>query len=251
MVQTGLHAYFSLIIRSKLPSKKWFFTSFLIGSIIPDIDLILVPLGFLLQLNLQESIFMFHRSFSHSLITLTTLYLLFLIIYEIKKETTLLFVFNGFCLGVLLHIIIDILFSFEPIHVFWPLPINKIHFFQNIKLSYFLKIFILSIEFFFFRIFAWKLINIIIEQPFKNAKIVNHLNQFMKIQLLFLILFLISSALLDYKFILYIFWIFYIPSIIFINITLFKMKDSINEYGINKKIGSHYIKNKSSITNIE
>ena len=73
----------------------------------------------------------------------------------------------------------------------------------------------------------------------------------MKIELLFLILFLISSALLDYKFILYIFWIFYIPSIIFINITLFKMKDSINEYGLMKKAGSQYIKNKSSITNIE
>ena len=39
--------------------------------------------------------------------------------------------------------------------------------------------------------------------------------------------------------------------LIFINITLFKMKDSINEYGLMKKAGSQYIKNKSSITNIE
>jgi len=251
MAQAGLHAYIGLLARNKFPSKKWLFTSFLIGTIIPDIDLILIPLGLLLQFNIEESIFLFHRTFSHSLITLLVIYLLFLIIYEIKKKVNLLYICNGFCLGILLHIIIDIFLWFKPIHVFWPLPINKIHFFQSIKLSYTLKTFLLSMEFFLFRVFAWKLINIIIKHPSKNVRAIKHLSQFMKIELIFLITFIISSIILNQKYILHLFWIFYVPSLIFIIIILLRMKDSINKYALKTKDDTEYIQNKSSITNIE
>ena len=251
MAQAGLHAYIAFLFKKKLPFKKWFFISFLIGSIIPDIDLILVPIGLLASLGIEDSILLLHRTFSHSIITLIIIYLSFLIIYEIKKDINLLFICNGFCLGILLHILIDIFLWFEPIHILWPLPIDEINFFNYIEISYFFKIFLLSSEFFLFRVLAWKLIKIIITNPLKNADAINSLSKFMKVELVYLILFIISSIYLDYSYIYYIFGIFYIPSLIFMILMLYRIKDSINLYALENKDEPRYIKNKSSITNIE
>ena len=122
MAQSGLHTYIAFTLKDKTHSKPWFFYSFLIGSILPDIDIILsylLKIKNLLQFNnLNDNIyflntnywFNYDLSIFHSLITLSLIYLSFLVYYEIKGSKHILNIANGLLLGILLHIIIDIFF---------------------------------------------------------------------------------------------------------------------------------------------
>ena len=250
MAQAGLHAYIAFLMKGKLPTRKWFFTSFLIGSIIPDIDIILVSFASFF-LTLDDSIFLLHRTFTHSVISVLIIYLLLLVVYEIKKDIKFVIIANGFCLGCLCHIFIDIFLWFEPIHILWPLPTNHINIFNEIKLSYLLKTFLLAVEFFLFRILAWKMIKIIIANPFKNGRLLNALSKLMKIELFYLIVFIISAIFVNEKYIYYIFSILYVHSLVMIISILYQIRNSIEAYTKGTKSNSIYIRNKSSIQNLE
>ena len=41
MAQAGLHAYIAYYLRNKTPQKKWFLFAFILGSVIPDADIII------------------------------------------------------------------------------------------------------------------------------------------------------------------------------------------------------------------
>jgi len=250
MAQAGIHAYFAFAIKNKLPSKRWFFISFLIGSILPDIDIILIPITSLF-LNFEESIFLIHRTFTHSLISVIIIYLLLLIFYEIKKDKKYIIIANGFCLGCLAHIFLDIFLWFEPIHLLWPLPIKHIDLFQYIKLPYLFKIFLLALEFILFRALAWRLTEIIINNPNKNGYLINRLSSIMKIELFYLIIFIISAIYFNEKYVYYVFSVLYIHSLIMIIWILYQMRESINENFVQTNKENKYIRNKSSIQNLE
>ena len=83
MTQLGLRIYIAFKLNRLFPKKKFFFISFVGGSFFPDIDIILVALSsFLIPLN--QSIFLFHKTITHSIVTLSAIYLILLIVYEIK-----------------------------------------------------------------------------------------------------------------------------------------------------------------------
>ena len=84
-----------------------FFISFIGGSFFPDIDIILVALSNFL-IPLDQSIFLFHKTITHSIITLSAIYLILLIVYEIKKDKVILNIANGFSWGVIIHIMLDL-----------------------------------------------------------------------------------------------------------------------------------------------
>ena len=44
MALAGLRAYLAYSLRKKMPQKKWFLFAFILGSIIPDVDLILTSI---------------------------------------------------------------------------------------------------------------------------------------------------------------------------------------------------------------
>ena len=77
----GLQTYLAFKIKFLLPNKKFFFISFLLGLIIPEIDITIISIYNLL-LSTENTISLFNKNFTHSIITLSVIYLLFLIIYE-------------------------------------------------------------------------------------------------------------------------------------------------------------------------
>ena len=125
MTQLGLRIYIVFKLSRLFPKKKMFFISFIAGSFFPDIDIILVALSSLL-ISLDQSIFLFHKTITHSIITLSSIYLVLLIAYEIKKDKIILNIANGFSWGVIIHIIFDLIFRVGKIDLFWPLPIGII-----------------------------------------------------------------------------------------------------------------------------
>ena len=95
MTQLGLRIYIAFKLKKLFPKKKMFFLSFIGGSLFPDIDIILVAISSLL-IPLEESIFLFHKTITHSIITLSAIYLILLIVYEIKKNKIIINIANGF-----------------------------------------------------------------------------------------------------------------------------------------------------------
>ena len=136
MAQLGLHAYISFKIRDLLPNKNLYFIFFLIGSMLPDIDIVLSIIISLLFFE-HYNMYLFHNTITHSIISLGVIYLFTLIIYEIKKEKKILNISSGLIMGALLHIAIDILIGFESIDIFWPLPIGTINLWDITRFKHF------------------------------------------------------------------------------------------------------------------
>ena len=109
MAQVGLHAYLALKLKNNTSNRKWFLFSFILGSIIPDLD-VLVTMVYCIFNPILDSIILTHRTFSHSVFTFILVYLIFLIIYEITNKKKYLTIANGLIMGSMLHLLIDIFF---------------------------------------------------------------------------------------------------------------------------------------------
>lgn len=110
MPQTGLHSLAATVISEKIiPSqnRKPLAWGLLLGSILPDIDILPVVIAYLLTGNLS-ALYVFHRSITHSLTAVIVTLLLFLIISKVKKDKKYLLLGVGLSLGILLHILLDI-----------------------------------------------------------------------------------------------------------------------------------------------
>ena len=214
MTLLGLHTYIAFKIKPFLYQRKMFFTSFLMGSIIPDIDIILVALSSMF-LTINESFGIFYKTITHSLITAGIVYLLFLIAYELKKSKAILNIAYGVISGIIIHILVDILIGYGKITLFWPLPIGGVNGWAYTSFPYNLGNIIVCSEFILFRLLASQLINAIINSPIitKSNNYIRYLTLWMKIELyFFLIIFLTIIFIPDYKLIIFI--ILYIPSYI-------------------------------------
>tara|TARA_Y100001970_G_scaffold290439_2_gene424191 strand:+ start:20917 stop:21531 length:615 start_codon:yes stop_codon:yes gene_type:complete len=200
-----------------------FVTSFIIGSFFPDIDIILVAISsFLTPLN--QSIFLFHKTLTHSFISLAGIYLIFLIAYEIKKNKLILYIGNGFSWGIITHIILDLIFRFGKIDILWPLPIgliNGLHYenYRNI---------VLGLDLLFFRLLASELIKIILNANIENNNInfIKPLTLWMKYHSYLLMLFILTVYFKP-EYTLIIFGILYIPSYIMSLLSIYKIRNYI------------------------
>ena len=228
MALSGTHAYISILIKNKLSYGKWFFVSFLFGSIIPDVDYFFSKIHLLL--SVPKFINLLNKTFAHSIITVILVYLILLIIYEINKNKNYLHIANGVLFGMSFHILLDIFLWYDKIDLFWPLPIEHIHIWNNITLTKNLSIFILALEFIFFRVFAWQSINSILDHPGKNRYFIKPLTFWMKSQLYYIIIFIISSYFISLYYVYIIFFIGYLPSLCMMVFTIYNIWDSFDYY---------------------
>ena len=106
-------------------------------------------------------------------------------------KTFILNIANGLTLGLIIHIFINLFFSFNPVQIFWPLPLEKLDLWDAIILPKTLTHFILAIEFLFFRLFAHKIINAILSQPKLGNYLIRDITIWMKVELYFFIFFVI------------------------------------------------------------
>tara|TARA_Y100000590_G_scaffold441431_1_gene568131 strand:+ start:892 stop:1644 length:753 start_codon:yes stop_codon:yes gene_type:complete len=250
MAQTGFHAYIATKLRRYFPSKKWFFPSFLAGSIFPDLDYIFSQMDKLIYVPNYLSYL--NKTFTHSLITTIIIYFAILILYEIKKNKNIINIANGLISGILLHIIFDIFLNIERIDLFWPLPIKSIHLWKEIIIPDYAYKFSIILELIFFRIFANYAISIILNHPGKNNHIIKFLTNWMKINIYFIILLIICSYLVDIKILLTLFFIIHMPSTLLMFYTIIKIWDSLDCNPVNKENKvDKIIKERKNLINID
>ena len=115
MAQAGLHAAVGYQMRRIIPYEKRLFPALIFGSMLPDLDIIVVAIGSLFY-PLIHAEAMFHRTFSHSFFTIIFIFLLFAILSELKKKPFLKSIGKGIAIGMLSHLLMDTLLWFRQIN---------------------------------------------------------------------------------------------------------------------------------------
>lgn len=121
MAPTGFHGLLGLILASLFEKKHQYIRiGLVIGSVIPDLDILGSVLIFLLTANTELTI-AFHRSVTHSLVLITLILVVgYLANLKFVSANTIYFPFTkGLAIGMVLHVILD-LFYFDGVTLFWP-----------------------------------------------------------------------------------------------------------------------------------
>jgi len=225
MAQAGLHAALGYQLRRIIPSERRLFPSVIFGSILPDLDIVIVAIGSLFY-PISHSEQLFHRSFSHSFFTLIAVYLLFAIISELKKCPVYKSIGKGLALGMLSHIILDTFFWFQKIEFLWPLPVEPFNLWNFWAAPDSTHNIMLVLEFFFFRWYAWFLITKHLSTPGRLSWIIKYLQIWKNWESILFAFFILMLLWNPHNFII-LFGVAYIPSLIMMLWATYMSRDAL------------------------
>ena len=123
----------------------------------------------------------------------------------------------------ILNISFDIILRLGNMDIFWPLPIGTLY---NYSYSSIIFNSLLCMEFIFFRLMSYELINIILKKGLDNS-FIKYLSIWMKIEGLFILTFILSTIFFSNS-IVQIFSLLYIPCYLATLISIFNLKKIIN-----------------------
>ena len=230
MAQAGLHAALGYQLRRIIPSERRLFPSIIFGSILPDLDIVVVAIGSLFY-PISHSEKLFHRSFSHSFFTLIAVFLLFSILSEWKKRPVYKSIGKGLALGMLSHIILDTFLWFQKIQFLWPLPFEPFSLWNFWVPPDLIHNIMLVLEFFCFRWYAWFLITKHLNTPGRLSWIIKYL-QIWKNWEGILFAFFILLALWNPRNFIFLFGAAYIPSLIMMLWATYISRDALESASI-------------------
>lgn len=237
MAQSGVHAFSGIILSKLFKQEKWFVPSLIFGSILPDIDILFSAIAFLLGASIIEAEGI-HRTFTHSIFTVIIIYLLFLSIKEIKSNEKFKIIGKGLCIGMTIHIVLDIFLWFHDISLLWPLQpylMEPINIWGDISLNQYpiLKKFLLAFEFIMFRIYGWFLIDKFIIRNSMNDSaswFIKYITKWIKIEFILFITFLLLIYInINIDIYMIFFTLMYIPSLMMALISTYVLGSVFND----------------------
>ena len=222
MIYTGFYIISILFVIDKFSTFSKINLGIIVGIMLPDLDI------FFKYLNSSENL---HGGPLHSIIVALSIFIFLLIISEIKKNHFNKKIINGLFIGIISHIFFDILISGQKISFYWPLPINPVNSLFNLKINSNTLYILSCFQFLIYRYIGHRLIILLVESNFpilNQGKSIHLISNFMKIQFLFFLLFLLlfvlkikySNLLIDFSM---------LCSIIFSLYCLYTLKDFFNK----------------------
>lgn len=118
MAQAGIHALVGVAVRKWAPKAEWLILGILLGNLFPDTDNLAVAIATVAKLPPEG----LHRTFTHSLFTIVAILAIFYIIAAITKKSCWHTLGIGLGIGVLMHILVDLLIWFNGLAILWPIP---------------------------------------------------------------------------------------------------------------------------------
>ena len=149
MPQNGVHAIIGTVTRKWMPQKEWLLLGVVLGNMFPDLDNLVVAYATLAKLPDPEG---FHRTFTHSLFTIALILVLFYIIAALTKNEKWKNFGNGFGIGILMHILVDLVLWFNGVALLWPIQ-YELNFWSWFVTPAWLKIFLDTGEFLAFGLY--------------------------------------------------------------------------------------------------
>jgi membrane-bound metal-dependent hydrolase YbcI (DUF457 family) len=118
MAQAGIHGMVAMAVRKWVPDRKWLMLGIVLGSIIPDLDNLAVAVATVTKKSTEG----LHRTATHSLFFVATIILVFYFVSKIVKQPRWNYLGWGLGVGVVMHILLDLLVWFNGVAILWPLP---------------------------------------------------------------------------------------------------------------------------------
>lgn len=137
MPQNGIHAIAGMATRKWMPNREWLFLGTVLGNMFPDLDNLVVAYATLAKLPDPES---YHRSFTHSLFAILVMVILFYMIAAITRNEKWKNFGMGFGIGILMHILLDLVAWFNGVPLLWPFSAYELNFWSWFVTPAWLKI---------------------------------------------------------------------------------------------------------------
>jgi len=159
MAQAGLHGIVGVALRKWMPKKEWLLLGVVLGNLFPDLDNIAVAIATLTKSPTEG----LHRTFTHSIFTILAIVLLFYLISLATKNVRWGNFGVGFGIGILLHVLLDLVLWFTGVELFWPIR-YEINFWSWFVMPNWLDIILKTAEFLAFGLYFTLLASIASKQ---------------------------------------------------------------------------------------
>ena len=148
MAQAGIHAMVASAVRKWVPAREWLMLGVVLGNLFPDMDNIAVAVATVMKLPTTG----LHRTFTHSLFTVTAALAVFYLVAAVTKKPRWNNFGIGFGVGILMHILLDLLIWFNGVEILWPLH-SWVNLWQGFVVPPWLDKILMTTEFLFFGLF--------------------------------------------------------------------------------------------------
>jgi membrane-bound metal-dependent hydrolase YbcI (DUF457 family) len=118
MAQAGIHSLVGVAVRKWTPAREWLVLGIVLGNLLPDADNLAVAAATLSGASTEG----LHRTFTHSLFTVAAIIILFQLFAAVAKRPRWGNLGLGLGIGVLMHILLDLVIWFDGVQILWPLP---------------------------------------------------------------------------------------------------------------------------------
>jgi len=117
MAQAGFHGMVGVAVRKWMPRLEWLVLGVVLGNLLPDADNLAVAVATLTGGSTEG----LHRTFTHSLFFIALLIVVFYGVALITRKKRWSNLGWGLGIGVLMHILLDLLVWFNGVEILWPL----------------------------------------------------------------------------------------------------------------------------------
>ncbi len=148
MAQAGIHALAGAALRKVSRSGEGLLIGIILGNLAPDLDNLAVAIATVTGGSTEG----LHRTFTHSFFTAVAVALVFYLAGWVWKKPKIGSLGLGLGIGIVMHILLDLLVWFDGVQVFWPLPI-WVNLWQNVAPPEWFSTLMMPLEFLFMAVF--------------------------------------------------------------------------------------------------
>lgn len=143
-----MHGLAGMAVRKWMPNQEWLMLGIVLGNLFPDTDNLAVAYATVAALPTHG----LHRTFTHSMFTIAALVVTFYITSGVVKQNRWRNLGVGLGIGVLMHILFDLVMWFNGVEVLWPIP-SWANLWRNITPPDWWSKLMMPAEFLFFALF--------------------------------------------------------------------------------------------------
>ncbi|MDH4135113.1 MAG: metal-dependent hydrolase, partial [Anaerolineae bacterium] len=148
MAQAGIHSIVGTAVRKWTPDRVWLMLGIVFGNMLPDADNLAVAVATVTGLPTEG----LHRTFTHSLFTVAVVVIAFYIVAWATKRPRWGNLGLGLGIGILMHILLDLLIWFNGVEILWPIP-SWVNLWSNVTPPEWWSKLMMPAEFLFFALF--------------------------------------------------------------------------------------------------
>jgi membrane-bound metal-dependent hydrolase YbcI (DUF457 family) len=148
MAQAGIHSVVGMAVRKWTPDREWLMLGIVLGNLLPDADNLAVAIATITGQPTEG----LHRTFTHSLFAVAAIILVFYAVAQLTKRSQWGNLGLGLGVGVLMHILLDLLIWFNGVEILWPIP-SWVNLWTNVTPPQWWSNLMMSTEFLFFALF--------------------------------------------------------------------------------------------------